>query len=103
MVDVHGCIYISNPTTILGIGETLNEAAQIKVYPNPSLTGEWQVEVNDALIGSNCEVFDARGRIVYRARLERSTSTVSIHVLSGIYLMKISSSGGAYNVKLVEF
>jgi hypothetical protein len=103
IVDSNGCKYFSTPVVISSIKNVLGDNGRINIFPNPSFTGEWQVEVSAGLIGSACELFDAEGRKVYSGYLLNEKSLVSIKALPGVYDMKISSAEGSYKLVVVEF
>lgn len=101
ITDTNGCIATSSPILITGITEELSEDS-ITISPNPS-TGNWQLKVSAALIGSTVQLFDATGQIVFQSEIRSPQSEITIpNIASGVYELRISS--GNYNVvrKLVK-
>ena len=104
ITDSNGCganssnQYIKLATDI----NNMSDAQWIKVYPNPLITGSWQLEISSGWIGSWCEVFDASGKLVYRSQLENSKSEIELNVARGIYVMQIQSAQNTYVYKLIK-
>ncbi len=73
----------------------------VSVFPNPS-QNNWQLEVDDNLIGGLAEVFDANGRVVFKSEIINHKSEISPGVSRGVYLLRISSSKSSVVKKLVR-
>jgi hypothetical protein len=102
VTDSNGCTSTSNKTTVsVGVEEISTEA--VRVYPNPNGTGTWQLEVSELMLGSNCEVYDAEGKIVYEGRLLNNKSSIGLNVSAGVYVLKLSSKQKSYCIKLIQF
>ena len=87
-------------STSTGI-EVLTGYSSVKLYPNPSV-GNWQLAVDQSLLGSALEVYDEQGRIVFQSEISLLKSKIDLDVSSGIYYLRISN--GEVNVvkKLVK-
>ena len=102
--DQNGCNANSGSTVIktpLGINE-LADGSTIKVYPNPLANGNWHLDVSSDWVGSNCEVYDAAGRLVFKTEIKNTQSEFELNVAQGIYLMRISSAQKNYAIKLIK-
>jgi hypothetical protein len=102
--DGNGCTSKSNSENIkivLGIAQVIADG-NIKVYPNPLANGSWHVDVSDDWIGSNCDIVDEAGRVIYHTQLKGSQSEIEVNVAQGVYLMRISSGQKNYTVKLIK-
>lgn len=101
--DGNGCTATSNTEVIkvLGIAQTGTDE-NIKVYPNPLQGGSWHIDVSAEWAGSNCELIDATGRVIYRTRLKAEQNEVEMNVAQGVYLVRIISGEKNYTVKLIK-
>ena len=102
--DQNGCNANSGSTVIktpLGINE-LADGSTIKVYPNPLANGNWHLDVSSDWVGSNCEVYDAAGRLVFKTEIKNTQSEFELNVAQGIYLLRINSAQKNYAVKLIK-
>ena len=102
--DANGCSAPSNIAVIkiiLGINNVSAESS-IRVYPNPLANGSWQLEVSNDWIGSIAEVYDAAGRLVFKAEIKSSHSELEMNVAQGIYMLKLNTAQKNYAVKLIK-
>jgi len=74
----------------------------VKVYPNPLASGSWHLDVTNDWIGSDCEVYDATGRLIFRTEIKGTQSEIELNVAQGIYLMRINSAQKNYAIKLIK-
>ncbi len=74
----------------------------VKVYPNPSTSGAWQLQVGSNLIGSKVEVYDASGRMVYKSEIRSISSQLDLDVAKGVYLLQVISPNKNFNLKLTR-
>ncbi len=103
VTDTNGCLATSTKVTIItGINNLLNDE-EIRVYPNPLSTGNWQITVGNKLIGSTIEIFNAAGQIVNSAPITHRQSQLKVEVAKGIYLLKVNSGGKNITIELVKF
>ena len=101
VTDTNGCVTTSNPVDITGIAHELMENS-ISIYPNPTSTG-WQLSVNSELVGSNVQIFDATGRLVFLTTINKQLSTIEISGLAnGVYELRITGQGYSVVRKLVK-
>ncbi|MDB5283880.1 MAG: hypothetical protein JWO06_2955 [Bacteroidota bacterium] len=100
--DSNGCTALSNKASVTTGIENLTGDGTVKVYPNPLETGNWHVDVSDEWIGSNCDVYDADGKLVYRSTIRNRSSEISLNVARGIYMMKIYSVKRNLALKLIR-
>ena len=103
--DVNGCIATSNTENVkvapLGINQVSTDN-YIKVYPNPLRDGGWHIEVSTEWLGSNCEIYDASGRQVYRTELKNAQTEINLNVARGIYMMRVNTEQQNYTIKLIK-
>jgi hypothetical protein len=78
------------------------ESGEIKLYPNPSSTGSFYLEVDNNLIKSVMIIFDERGRQVYEFQILSEKSKIDLDVESGIYFLQISNSQNSIKRKLLK-
>lgn len=89
--------------TCNGIGNKVAEDGRIsfdyKLYPNPS-NGTFTIQLNDNSMVYDVEVFSAVGQKVFEKT--GTTETLEInHLQSGIYLIKVSTSGESLTKKII--
>ena len=102
--DSHGCTATSNSEVVkvvLAVSQ-ISQDANIKVYPNPLSNGSWHIEVGEEWIGSDCEIVDAAGRVIYHTQLKNMQSEIDLNVAEGIYLMRIHTGQKNYTIKLIK-
>ena len=102
--DANGCISKSNSTVIkipLGIDQVSAES-EIKVYPNPLANGAWHLKVGNEWIGSQCEFYDAAGRLIYKTELRNNDTEFNLAIAQGVYLLRVNSNFKNYAVKLIK-
>ena len=102
VTDSNGCLTTSSKTTVAVGIQDINADGRISVYPNPLAQGSWNLSVTDEWIGSNCEVYDAEGRLIYKAQIRNRVSEISLKVASGIYMMRVSSEKNSVTLKLIK-
>jgi len=74
---------------------------QVSLYPNPSV-GNWQLAVDNSLVGSALEVYDEQGRLVFNSELRTQNSELNLNVASGVYYLRISNGNISVVRKLVK-
>ncbi len=102
VTDTNGCSAISNPINVTGISELRNPQSAIRIFPNPNSTGNWQLQVTEAWLGSKVEVFDAEGRLVFKSEISIPNSALSFDAATGVYVMHIYNQEQNASVKLVK-
>ena len=100
VTDSNGCVTTSNRVELaVGINNIAED--KVQVYPNPS-SGSWYLDVSDNLLGSEVDVYDDNGRIVYKSQIRNPKSEIEFNAASGIYLLRLSSSREVVVKKLVK-
>lgn len=84
-------------TDVIDLGIGMNAS----IFPNPT-SGNWQLAVNDNLLGTDMEIFDSEGRKIYYSKISNLKSTINLDVAPGVYLMYIDSQLGNFVRKLVK-
>lgn len=102
VTDANGCSASSVPVIIgvTGLANITNE--KIAVYPNPVQNGNWNLEVGEKMVGSQIEVFDAEGRIVYKTEIKSIKSEIDFNAAQGVYMLRITSGNQYLSQKLVK-
>jgi hypothetical protein len=101
VTDSNGCGATSNPVN-LALGFSKIELDKVQVYPNPLNAGTWQLRINNELLGSQVEIFDASGKVVFKSEITHTDSEIGNNLASGIYFLRINSAGGILTKKLVR-
>jgi hypothetical protein len=101
--DSNGCIATSTKVNIVttGVADLLKEE-ELKVYPNPLEFGQWTLEAGENLIGSEIEIFDAEGRLVFRSAIQSPKSEIELNAARGVYMMRVSSEKKTATLKLIK-
>jgi hypothetical protein len=101
-IDSNGCIGIATKqVTVTGIATEPTDNS-ISVFPNPTKNG-WQLTVSNELIGSTAEVYDATGRLIFKATVESEQSTINIsNAANGVYQLRITWQGYGFVRKLIK-
>ena len=103
VTNAAGCFSTSAKTDIQVTGTVeLSSKYLFNVYPNPLAAGNWQLEVSENLLGSNCMLYDAAGRLIYDARIEATHTSFDLVLASGVYFLDLHSAKTNYNLKLIK-
>ncbi|MES2622437.1 MAG: expansin EXLX1 family cellulose-binding protein [Bacteroidota bacterium] len=89
------------PSCVVSSINALPEDISIRVHSNPS-NNSWPLTVGENLIGGIAEVFDANGKSVYKLPITSPNPVVEFNAVSGVYLLRISSSKSSVVKKLVR-
>lgn len=93
----NGCTTISNTFSYTTTGIIANSTIVVSVGPNPASTSI-RVKASEALVGKSFDMYDALGKKVFSARIEKIKSDFDVSVLEpGIYFY----TAGNYTGKLV--
>lgn len=102
ITDTSGCNEVSQEFAITGI-DNLTEGPAVMIYPNPNSVGNWQLVVGSELIGSELDVYDDEGRLIFQSEIRNQKSEIAISGLpNGVYFLRISSMQGRVVRKLVK-
>ena len=101
------CAWLDNiifpATTILISTEEIIDNLQLSVYPNPT-TGLINIGSEKLTSGSNLQVFDVRGNIIFEQTSFNNNGMVQLdlsHQGQGLFFIKISSEAGTVVKKVV--
>lgn len=102
ITDSNGCTALSLALLInvTGINSILNKG--VTVYPNPSVNGAWNISAGEEWIGSQVEIFDAAGNLIYTSKIVSELMQVSPQIPGGIYLLQLRSNEITRSFKLVN-
>jgi len=83
--------------------EDLKDKVDFVVYPNPLSSGNWNLVAGADLIGSNAEVFDAAGKVVFKTEIKNQRTEINTNQFAnGIYLIKINTGKAVRTQKLIK-
>ncbi|GAA3984207.1 T9SS type A sorting domain-containing protein [Hymenobacter antarcticus] len=107
VTNANGCA--SLPSTPLVVTAARNSIAgtSLRVYPNPTPTGEVTLELTGFRLPTQLTVLDALGRVVATELLPAAAGT-AIHslnltgVATGVYLLRLSNTDGTETRRLVR-
>jgi hypothetical protein len=103
VTDTNGCRSTSVPVvvTISSITD-LMEDTEFTVYPNPLQTGNWKLIAGDNLMLKPFEIFDANGRLVYKAEINSHKQEISLSLEKGIYFFRVNTATQSITRKLIK-
>ncbi len=80
---------------------SFNSSSNLKIYPNPA-TNTLFIDLL-SIDNSNVEMYDSSGRKVLVQKLSSHSTIISIdNLLTGIYLLKVTSDKGIFTSKVVK-
>jgi len=75
----------------------LDNEVDASVYPNPNSIGNWQLSLASDWVGSNFEMTDINGRVVFQTEIRNLKSEISIgNITSGIYFYQVKNSSNEH-------
>ncbi len=74
---------------ITGI-DPLKKKTEIKLYPNPALNGQAQIQLAEGFIGSDLIIQNSKGQTVYSAVVTYNVMQLNMALPAGIYFISIS-------------
>jgi hypothetical protein len=87
----NGCSAESGPFNYFALNTDQVNANQITVYPNPS-TGLFTIQFPERLIGSEIQIFNQMGQLVFQTQAESSQNHINLAGFAkGIYQVRIIS------------
>ena len=101
ITDTNGCSVTSNPIIISGINDLI-PAFSVNVYPNPLDNGFWNLDCAGSMVGSQIEIFDADGRLVFESTITKTQSQIELSAARGIYMLRIRSTNNSIVKKLIR-
>ncbi|MDB5283826.1 MAG: hypothetical protein JWO06_2901 [Bacteroidota bacterium] len=102
ITDSNGCVTTSNPVLVTVTGITSLTDDDLGIFPNPLITGNWQLTVDSKYLGAELAIFDAEGRIVYRSVINDLKSEIPLNAARGIYLLHVYNAQYRAIKKLVK-
>lgn len=86
-----------------GITPIAAQSPVIKVFPNPSASGQWTLQAGEEWSGSHIEISDVDGRIVYSAIANKTDTQISAPGLaSGVYVLHVFNAVKSASAWLVK-
>jgi hypothetical protein len=102
ITDSHGCHYSSSGTSLITDINSPSILNNVRVYPNPLSGGSWYLDVDEAVLGSLCTIFDADGRVVFKSIIKNQHSELEPNFVKGVYTMQILSDKVNSTLKLIK-
>ncbi len=103
VTDSNGCRSVSTKVTVNVTGiEDLLKDEKVEIYPNPLESGNWTLEVGSGFVGSEAEIFDNNGRLVYKSEIRNQKSQLELNVAGGIYFLRVNSNQVSVTRKLIK-
>jgi len=98
----NGCSTMSQPVTITitGIANIADDA--VKIYPNPSYTGYWQLKVPAAWIGAGYQLLNTNGDVISSSEVQSLTTDLKCPAAQGVYFLKITSGSQSIVKKVIK-
>jgi hypothetical protein len=91
----------SNVST--GISPIPGANSGIKVFPNPSTSGVWNLQTGNEWADGQIEVYDVSGKLVYRNVINSATTQLAAQNLaSGIYQLHVTSGNKGATEYLIK-
>ena len=88
VTDTNGCTNTSTPVLVTGMEELVEQ--NVVLFPNPS-AGSWQLMVDNGLVGSELEVFDEQGQIIFKSEIRDIQCVITLNIAKGVYWLRISN------------
>ncbi len=103
ITDTNGCVAISNviPIVVNSI-KNLAKEDRIDIYPNPLDKGNLFVEVGRNVIGSQLELYDDNGRLVYQYTIKHLRNEIPLVLAQGVYMLRIATVKHTFGQKLIR-
>lgn len=102
ITDSNGCKASSSNVNVTITGITDLYGNEIGVYPNPSLNGNWQLAVDNGLVGSTLEIYDDNGRLILQSVIRNQKSEISLNAGQGVYLLRIYTPAANITRRLIR-
>ena len=103
VTDANGCAQESAPYSFNALGiSILTQDQSFSIYPNPIETENWNLDVSNGLIGTDAEVFDQSGKLIYKTVIQNLHSEIDLKIATGVYFLKINSQGTFMMKKLIK-
>lgn len=102
ITDTNGCKAISNVIQVNPTGLIEINAEEFEVYPNPVENGKWSLVCSNKMVGNLLEIFDASGRLLYKAEITNPKSEIEFNPAIGVYYVRINASGKNIVRKLIR-
>ena len=92
-------VYVSVKNSAMGIKQIANNNEQVNIYPNPN-NGTFTIKTNNSA-EQILQIFDVNGRLVLTETITGNTTINANDLINGVYNIKISSSEGVANKRLI--
>lgn len=91
------------PDTPVGLKESHFNSSQIKVYPNPLISGKLTVQFTDISAAKTICIFDVMGQVVFQKQTNAVNENISreIFLNSGIYLLTVKTNNQISSKKII--
>lgn len=88
---------------VKGINEnSINELySQVNVYPNPSSSSLFYINIPRELKGINLDIIDAKGIRVQQTTLENENNNLNLNLPNGVYFLRFYQNHNSFYQKLI--
>ncbi len=102
VTDSNGCRAISTAVNLVTGVEVLFGLGEVKIYPNPLVSGTWVLNASPDLIGNLFEILNTEGRILYESEIKNGVVEINTDLYSGMYFLRIMDGQRIITRKLVK-
>lgn len=93
-ITVDNCTDTSECQNVIIIGVNHPLSQSVSLFPNPN-NGEFLLNVDKSLVGSDLSVYDATGRKVAQLRVNTASENHNLSLIKGVYIAKIAQNNEA--------
>lgn len=105
--NANGCASLPSNVLVVTASKTSIAGATLRVFPNPTPTGQVTLEVSGLRVATQLTVFDALGRAVATEMLPATSGVVTHNlnlsaVAKGVYTLRLTNADGVETRRLVR-
>jgi hypothetical protein len=93
-------VYKVNCSALTGLENTLSNATQFTIYPNPN-NGHMNIELSDFKGNGKLSIQNLLGEIVFTEKISAPNSHLSLSLTSGLYFVVVEQNGHKQTRKLI--
>jgi hypothetical protein len=107
VTNAFGCVSAASVPQVVTTTQPGIAGASLRVYPNPTPTGQLTLELSGFRATTQLAVLDALGRVVASETLPATTGVVThgldlSHMAAGVYLLRLTNTDGVETRRLVR-
>lgn len=98
----NGCVDTSNCVSVQTTGVINYQSEnQLILYPNPSASGNFSIQLNKALNHATIQVLDLNGRVIYAKQHNTTNINLDLNQPTGVYVLQVETDKWKETRKLV--